>query len=205
MPFRKLLGRSAVALACWGTVAQPVELFAADAPSKAKPAVKTAAKASVSDVSLTKKGALVGQVVDGQGKPLDGAAVSLRQGPKEIATAVTDEKGKFSIPNVRGGVYQITAGDGAGTYRVWTANAAPPSAREQALVVSKPEVVRGQTGGVSSTTALATTGVVLGAVGAGLGSYAVVKTQDQEDKINSSNSTIRDLQNQLNALQASPP
>lgn len=201
MPKSKFLSRVAVAAACWGAVATPTGLFAADPLPKAKAPKAATTKSAVSDVSLTKDGALVGKVVNAQGKTMDGAVVTLNQGTKQVARVVADEEGAFKVTQMRGGVYQIKAGDGTGTYRVWTAEAAPPSARPQALVVTDPKVVRAQGGGADLGTAAA---LGFGIAGTGLGTYATVEnanTSDEVDKVNQQNAN---LMQQLNQLQASP-
>ena len=201
MPKSKFLSRLAVAAACWGAVAMPTDMFAADKAAKTTAPKTAAPKSSVSDVALSEGGALVGKVVNAQGKTMDGAVVTISQGQKQVARVVTDDKGAFTVTEMRGGVYQIKAGDGTSVYRVWTAEAAPPSARPQALVVTNPQVVRGQGGGGG----LGLVGAGLGAVGAGLGGYALSESQDAKDEADKANQQNALLQQQLNQALASPP
>ncbi len=101
------------------------------------------------DVALTGGGVLLGKVIDPQGAAVAKVPVSLREQDREIATAVTDDQGYFTVGNLRGGVYQIVAAEGHGTYRLWAPGTAPPTAQQGALVMAGQNLVRGQcyTGG----------------------------------------------------------
>lgn len=112
-------------------------------PSVARPEVPQYVPV-VADVALRQSGSLLGVVVDAQGLPMPGTEVSVLQSGKVITRTRTDSLGQFSTVPLRGGVYQIAAGQGATTLRAWEAKAAPPAARPVALVVGSPEVVRGQ-------------------------------------------------------------
>lgn len=109
---------------------------------------------NVTDVSLRDGGVLLGQVVDGTGKPQANAAVSLQSGQQKLGASKTDAGGYFAFSGLRGGVYQVAAANGQGSYRVWAAGSAPPTAQPGALVVAgqtpnplagqQPDVVRAQ-------------------------------------------------------------
>jgi hypothetical protein len=58
---------------------------------------------------------------------------------------VTDDQGRFCIAGLRGGIYQIAAGDRVIAYRVWTPAAAPPGAHRSVELVVDGSVARGQT------------------------------------------------------------
>jgi hypothetical protein len=68
----------------------------------------------------------------------------LAQAGKEIAVVRTDAGGVFAFRQVRGGVYQLIVDRAAVTCRVWTAQAAPPAAAEQLVLVAPTATVRGQ-------------------------------------------------------------
>jgi hypothetical protein len=123
----------------------PVAPAAAQAPvpSSTKREAPTSAPAVV-DVALHEAGKLHGVVVDAQGLPMSGTDVAVVQSGKIVARSVTDASGKFVTGDLRGGVYQIAAGMGVTTVRVWEATTAPPIARPAAMVVGSPAVVRGQ-------------------------------------------------------------
>lgn len=194
----RFLSKALLALACGGILIPMSASAAEPAPRATKPA---APRSIVSDVTLTEKGSLAGKVVDGQGRPLDGAKVVVRQGNRDVAKTMTDKTGSFSVPNVKGGVYQIAAGEGTGTYRVWTANAAPPSAKPGALVVSSKEVVRGQIGGGGAL--LGVGGLAAGGAGLGLGAYSVQQANNAQDDAEQAQQQNQQLQNQVNQLRAS--
>ena len=169
----------AVSVACCGLILPQPLLAGAQRPA-AKPAPRAEATAPA-DIALTAGGTLTGQVVDGQGRGLDGAAVSLRQGDREIARTLSNRDGFFSVTNLRGGTYQVIAGQKVQMYRLWSPNTAPPSARSRALLVSAPQVVRGNGGGCGDMLCLAALG--LGAAGTILGIIALSENSDQDDRI----------------------
>jgi hypothetical protein len=131
-------------LACLGMLvpALPVRAQAPTAsPAKTEP---ISAKTLITDVALHDAGRLYGMVVDAQGLPMPRIDVTVSQAGNVVARAKTDALGQFSSGTLRGGVYQIAAGNGVTTLRVWEASAAPPAARSVALVVGSSTVVRGQ-------------------------------------------------------------
>jgi hypothetical protein len=69
--------------------------------------------------------------------------VSLLDGAEKLAEARTDAGGNFAFRGLRGGVYQVTAAEGIGAYRLWTPGTAPPSAQAAALVVAGEDLIRG--------------------------------------------------------------
>jgi hypothetical protein len=180
----KFIKGLAISMACWGIVFPHSQVMAAGP----QPAAKTTSKVqapTVTDVALGVGGTFTGQVVDSQGRGLDGAAVSVRQGGREVAQTVTSKDGFFSVTNLRGGTYDVVAGQGQGTYRLWSTNAAPPAAKNQVFIVSNSQVARGQWlncpgPGVDAVTlallGTAITGMVLGIV-----NYN--RLRDIEDKV----------------------
>jgi hypothetical protein len=98
----------------------------------------------IRDVALTEEGILHGVVVDSQAAVTPNVPVLLSQGNRELARTLSNEEGRFAIGGIRGGVYQITAGNGIAAYRVWTARTAPPAATQIALINSQSQIVRGQ-------------------------------------------------------------
>lgn len=111
---------------------------AAEAPSVPKPSPV------IHDVALGEQGALQGMVVNGQGAPMAKATVLVRQGKAAAGQAVTSDDGRFKVVGLRGGVYEVSSGQGAGTFRLWAAQTAPPAAKNGVLVVAQPLTVRGQ-------------------------------------------------------------
>ena len=89
---------------------------------------------AVVDVALTDGGVLHGQLIDLRGGSAAGVPVSVKAQNKNVVSTVTVKDGSFAVPGLRGGVYQVAAGQGQGVYRLWTAKAAPPSAQKNAVV-----------------------------------------------------------------------
>src|SRR5262245_51338417 len=125
---------SLAAVACLGMVLPP-STFAAQ-PAAAKP----------TDVALRQGGMLVGQVVDAQGAVQAQKQVSIVYGEQEVVRTMTDENGVFAAQGLRGGQYSIVTEGGESHNRLWAANTAPPAASDSVVVVSDPNVVRGQWG-----------------------------------------------------------
>ena len=138
-----LIQGAAVALAMVGMVCPLNSLHAAD--RSAPRAVKSRpATPAVTDVSLSANGSLSGRVVDSQGQALEGAAVVVRQGEKNIAKTVTNKDGAFQVNELRNGVYEVVAANQLQVCRLWNERTAPPAARDQVLLVADEHVVRGQ-------------------------------------------------------------
>jgi hypothetical protein len=127
-------------LACWGLLLPPQTVQADGTPVVSRPAQPSAA-----DVALDPTGVLEGHVYTPQGKPVDGATVTLMQGENVITHTNTDTRGAFAVAQLEPGVYQVIVGATHGApIRVWNAETAPPSARTRAIFVVGKPVVRGQ-------------------------------------------------------------
>lgn len=137
----RMFNAAPIVLACWGMLVPTANLRAEEAAS-----TETKVAAKITDVALGDGGVAVGVVVDGQGKPVDGASVAIKTDSKVVATVVTDEKGEFAVREMRGGIYEIQAPQGAAVFRFWTAKAAPPAAKNRMTLVSDAKLVRGQCG-----------------------------------------------------------
>jgi len=106
---------------------------------------KTAAQPGpIQDVALSGDGVLEGMVIGASGTAIAGAPVLVAQEGNQVATSKSGKDGHFSVPGLRGGVYQVSSARGTGVFRVWTQDSAPPAARQLATVVAEPSVVRGQ-------------------------------------------------------------
>jgi hypothetical protein len=92
---------------------------------------------AVVDVALSNGGVLHGQLIDLRGGNAAGVPVSVKTQNKEVLSTITAKDGHFTIPGLRGGVYQVSAAQGQGVYRLWTAKAAPPSAQKNAIVFTQ--------------------------------------------------------------------
>ena len=133
------------ALTGWGLLAAQVPVMAA--PPAEAPSAKSAPAAEITDIALASGGTLRGQVVDGQGVPQAKSAVTVSQKGQKVSAVRTDADGRFAVAGLKGGVYTVATTQGAGAVRLWTADAAPPAAHQQLLVVNGSPVARGQLGG----------------------------------------------------------
>ena len=102
--------------------------------------------ASQGDVALRAGGVFVGQYVDAHGNAVAGAEVAMLAGGKAIAVTKTDKQGRFAVKGLQTGQYDVVAMNGKSTFRCWDGKAAPPNARNGALIVTGADVVAGQGG-----------------------------------------------------------
>jgi len=100
-------------------------------------AVPPSATPAVVDIAMANGGVLHGQLIDLRGGNAVGLPVSVKAQNKEIVRTTTVKDGRFTVQGLRGGVYQVAAGQGQGVYRLWTAKAAPPSAQKNAIVFTQ--------------------------------------------------------------------
>jgi len=96
------------------------------------------------DVKLDAKRGLHGELRDAQGKLMPKTDVTLWQQKQLKQRTLSDAQGRFRFTEVRGGIYQIATPEAAITCRAWTAQAAPPHARESLLIVTNIYSARGQ-------------------------------------------------------------
>ncbi len=167
---------AAVVLACCGLLLPSEACVAAGKTPQPKP----------TDVALTKAGSLNGAVFSPEGKLIDGATVVISQGENVITRTNTNQDGKFSAPEMKPGVYQVSVGERAANIRVWSAQSAPPKAHQQAVLVTGTPVVRGQYNGFFGldtitlvTVAAATTAAVL----AGINHNSINDLEDKVDRL----------------------
>jgi hypothetical protein len=132
-------------LACLGMIlpASWIEAAESSAPTPTANAGALGVPAIV-DVALSEQGTLQGSVIDPQGSPVPRVSVIVGQTGQAKAYAQTGAEGQFSVSGLRGGVYQVMSGQGAGTFRLWAADTAPPGARHSAMIVTRSTTVRGQ-------------------------------------------------------------
>ena len=94
----------------------------------------------ITDLALRDGGVLVGQVVNNKNAPQRGMRVSLRDSQdREVAAAITNRQGSFTMSGIRGGVYQLVTRQGRQIYRIWPPDTAPPSAQQTARLVVNDE------------------------------------------------------------------
>lgn len=100
------------------------------------------AVASIIDVQLSHANVFHGQVVNGQGVPQAGKDIQLLAGGRVVSQATTTADGRFAVKVSQGGIYVLKDQHAASVLRVWTAEAAPPSASNSVLMVSDQQVAR---------------------------------------------------------------
>ena len=167
----KFIRGAVVALAALGVVFPQLPAMAAGPKTASKPIVRTVAANAVFDIGLSQGGAFTGRVVDHTGAAMEGAEITVKQQNKEVARSVTDKNGTFAVSGMKSGVYTVASGATEGTYRVWSEKSAPPSAKEQGLLVLGQNGARGNFGAGDGDGLLwliggvALTGLVLGTVG----------------------------------------
>lgn len=124
--------------------AMPVETPTSD--SAARLSRTELRRATVHDIRLDQRQQFHGVVVDGQGQAVKACELRLRRtaGHGDPLEARTDEHGRFVFSQVHAGTYQLETEQGVSVCRLWTADAAPPSAAPSLLVVDDPLVERGQ-------------------------------------------------------------
>jgi len=117
----------------------------ADQPAKETGSVSPPRQVRIPDIALTPDGALLGKVVDTQGRPIAKTQLLFCQASKTIAKGSTQEHGDFRVTGLRPGVYQVVVSPNrAATVRVWDKQTAPPVARSELLVIVGNDTVRGQ-------------------------------------------------------------
>lgn len=189
MKVQTLLKPALIGLVCFGLIT-PQTVSAGLLPTPKSVKAKSASRTS--DVTLTKDGILRGVIVDGKAGPVTGEKVVIRQGRRVIAQTKTDKLGEFRVPKFKGGTYEVTAGKISHRIRVWTADAAPKSARKVALLVENRNVVRAQ-GTILPGTALNAVGIGLGAAGLALGIDNRSEINDVENQANRNSNSINGL------------
>ena len=148
MRFWKSTRSVSVSLACCGLLF-PSGAFAQQRvlqPSAAivKSTAQPTRNSQVSDVELAKEQALVGVVVNAKGVPVSQLPVQIWHQSKLLKTIESNQKGVFRFTGLRGGTYQIAAGDEVKVLRCWAAGSAPPQARDRMRLTVSENTVRGQ-------------------------------------------------------------
>jgi hypothetical protein len=154
--------------------------MAAGPSAATRPIVKTV-NAKIFDIALSNGGTFKGRVVDHAGVPMEGAEVVIKQNSKEIGRSLTDKTGTFTASNLNSGVYSVASGNTEGTYRMWAENTAPPSAKEQGLLVMGENGARGNFGyGDDGAWVLAVGAVAVAALTVGI--VALVRANQANNK-----------------------
>ena len=132
MKIARLVRSVVISLAAVGMCLPQVVLAAAPALAPA-----------VVDVALSDGGVLHGQVVNMQGSGVAGVPVSVKAQDRGVAATTTATNGAYSIPGLKGGVYQVATVQGRGVYRLWSPGTAPPVAQQSAVLYTQDRAVDG--------------------------------------------------------------
>lgn len=97
-----------------------------------------------SDCTLAQDGTLAGTLVNRSAQPVAGLHVHVLHQNRIVATAVSDQKGQFSVNGLRHGAHALQIGASQEPVRFWSREAAPPAAVSQVAIVVDELVVRGQ-------------------------------------------------------------
>jgi hypothetical protein len=98
---------------------------------------------TVRDIALGQGGVLSGKVLDAQGKAISNVPIQVQQEGHLIAHVVTDTSGQFSVRQLTGGIYSISTPNQQDSFRIWSADAAPPIAA-RAIEMTDGQIIRGQ-------------------------------------------------------------
>lgn len=126
---------------CTSTCIVAAEKIAKSTPPAA-PAPSAVVKPSHgTDVALT-DGKLTGKLLTANGQPIDGATISVLKDGQEVGKTVTSSDGSYTIGDLKTGSHTIQTANGQQQVRLWSQEAAPPSAKSQ-LTISQ-TAIRGQ-------------------------------------------------------------
>lgn len=89
-------------------------------------------------------GVMRGTIVDPASHPIAGQPVRLYYQDTQIAEAVSNSRGEFSISGLRNGSHTLACGSNRNHLRFWGADAAPPAASQRAMIVVGHQIVRAQ-------------------------------------------------------------
>ena len=88
------------------------------------------------------QGKLNGKLLNANGKPVEGAVVTVAKNGKEVARTVTKVDGSYTVAELSSGNHTISMADGQFPVRLWSKAAAPAAAKDQFTVSQT--AVRGQ-------------------------------------------------------------
>ncbi|MEE2780660.1 MAG: hypothetical protein VX431_00525 [Planctomycetota bacterium] len=100
----------------------------------------------LTDIALQKGGVLVGRLTDKEGNLRDKQKIILRLDQEVVAEVTTGKNGQFQVKGLQGGIYEVASEHGAGSFRAWADDTAPPSAKQFVVLIENDDVVRGQFG-----------------------------------------------------------
>ena len=139
----RCLQRFGVWSAITAMILQPQLLTAAEPTAPALAQANAVQAVSVVDVELHQGGALLGQLVDAQGRALAATDIVVANNTARWQTK-TDQQGRFKVAGLSGNSYQVAVGQQVQLVRAWAPGTAPPKAGNGLLMVQDNGVVLGQ-------------------------------------------------------------
>ena len=155
--FRKSLCARLIACAAGAALVLP------GLPVNAAPAAAQQVRQGT-DVVLS-GGQLTGQLLDANGKAIEGAVVALSKDGKVIGRTVTKADGSYSLTGLKAGAYNLSIGKTQMPVRLWNKESAPVAAKTQ--LNASEVIVRGQDGSIDTTT-LVVGGLAVGGLTVGV-------------------------------------
>ena len=141
----RLVHRTATLLAMLGigctSWLSPLQAIGAESVTSSS---RPLSQSTILDTRLDRAGRLLGQVVDAEGRPQADIPINVLRGGKTLARVVTDSEGRFHVDGLSGGLIIIDTKGATALARVWTNEAAPPSAMSAILLVTDASIARGQ-------------------------------------------------------------
>lgn len=110
-------------------------------PVSAAPQAAAKQASRSTDLILT-QGKLNGKLLNANGKPVEGAVVTVSKSGKEVARTVTQADGSYTVAELSSGSHVVSMADGQFPVRLWSKDAAPAAAKTQFTVAQT--AVRGQ-------------------------------------------------------------
>lgn len=104
---------------------------------------KIPVQTAVESIGLDSSGSLHGMVVDPNGQPLAGIPIVVGRQGKLVAEFETDTDGKFIVPGISPGLYQIVSHAKAQNYQIQTAASYTQHTKRGVVHVMPRDVVRG--------------------------------------------------------------
>lgn len=174
-------------------------LVAGRAQADSTATVRGESASGISDVTMTANADIAGRFIDGEGRPVDGAIVTLSQERNVVARTTTDKSGAYQFHQMRQGVYELTVGTQTQPIRVWNPTLAPPASRSLVTTVRADRIVRGQLGLIGGTVG-STVGAVGGVAGVAAGGYSITQSMDAQDEADAAKAETAQLSEMMKML-----
>lgn len=92
------------------------------------------------DIRLQPGGVLLGALVNERGRAVRDTPVAVYHNHNEVVRTVSNNRGRFLVRGLRGGVYRLVTPHAVAICRAWSPGTAPPAARKAIIVVTSPTI-----------------------------------------------------------------